>query len=390
MTKRHDSAMVAVIMPTAKRRILFLITTADWGGAQHFVFSLASAAKQAGHTVMIAAGGKGELQESCLQNNLRFEELLTVRRELSPFHDLAALHEIRQLIKHFKPDVVHLNSSKISVIGAIAASLEHIPRVIYRIGGWAFLEDISTFKRAIYLWSEKLTASKKDIIVTLHPGDEAQARQHHIVPRQQLVTIPNGINLARFDTDLLPRNEARARLNLAQHAYVIGTVANFYPPKNLARYLETMKPLLEEKPDMRVVIIGDGPERQHIEATRTRLGLEASVILAGRRQDASALLSAFDLFVLPSSKEGMPWSLLEAMAARLPCIATDVGACRWMLEPDAGRIVPANDPSAMQSTIKDLIMHDQERKRLGIAARLAVETRFRWETTLEKSLALFD
>lgn len=376
--------MLAAIVEAAKPRILFLLTTSDWGGVQFFVHATAVEAKRRGYAVMVAAGGSGELGPRCEASGIRFARLLTMRRDISPFHDLAALHEVRRIIRDFKPDAVHLNSSKMGVLGSVAAELERVPRVVYRIGGWSFLERISPMKQWMYRMAEKWSASKKDIIVTVHPGDEGVARREAIVPRGRLVTIPNGIDLARFDRELLTRDDARRALGLAPSDVVVGTLANYYPPKALPAYLETIAAL-----PFRVVIIGDGPERDAIRQKHRELNLGERVMLAGRRDDASTLLKAFDLFVLPSSKEGMPWALLEAMAARLPCIATDVGACRWMLEPDAGVIVPPDDPKALRDAIAAHASDAETRNRLGEAARRAVESRFRWETTLEKTLELF-
>lgn len=375
-------------MADAKPRILFLITTSDWGGAQFFVHALAKASKEAGHSVMLAAGGDGELFERCAKDGLHVEKIATLRRELSTIHDLAAITEIRTIIRDFKPDIVHLNSSKMGVVGSLAASLERIPRVIYRIGGWSFLEDIPRWKKFLYLWSEKLTANKKDIIVTVHPGDEVEAKKRKVRPRNKIVTIANGIDLKKIDSTQVDRELARRRLGLADDAFVVGTIANYYAPKNLPAYLESLAPILTG--NTRAVIVGDGPERTAVEEKRRALKLEQSMLLPGRLADASSLLSAFDLFVLPSSKEGMPWSLLEAMAAGLPCIATDVGACRWMLEPDAGIIVPPNDAEKLREAITSLINNPARRAELGRNARRAVETRFRWEDTLKQSLALFD
>ncbi len=387
---RRNSCILAVIMPTAKRRLLFLITTADWGGAQMFVFQTALAAKQHGHDVMIAAGEAGELGDRCTQAGLRFEQLHMVKRNISPLYDLAAIHEIRQLLREWKPGAVHLNSSKMSVVGSIAASLEKIPCIIYRIGGWAFLEDLPAWKKQFYLLAEKWTASKKDIIVTVHPGDEDLARKLKITPRGPLMTIPNGIDLVRFDRELLVKGEARRRLGLALDKLVIGTIANYYPPKDIPGLLETIAPLARSNENLQFVIIGDGPEREAVQTTFKKLNLENRIILAGRLEDAQQYLSAFDIFLLASTKEGMPWTLLEAMAARLPCIATDVGACRWMIGTDAGIIVPPKQPMELQKAITQLVNSEETRKALGAAARSAIEKRFRWEATEAQTLALFE
>ncbi|MFH2232300.1 MAG: glycosyltransferase family 4 protein [Patescibacteria group bacterium] len=393
-------------MHIAKRRILFLITTSDWGGAQNFVFNMAREAKKQGFDVMVAAGESGELGARCEQIGINYRKVKTIKRKLTPFHDLAALYEIRSLIREFRPHIVHLNSSKMGVLGALAANLEKVPRIIYRIGGWAFLEDLGKIKHWIYLWSEKWSAPKKDIIVTVHPGDEELAKKYNFRPRDRIITIPNGIDLAQFDSELLTRDVARQKLDLGVNDLVIGTIANYYPAKNIPWYLECISEIENQKseigqgsripnteyriPNVRFVIIGDGPDNNLVRNKYEELNLDNRVILTGRRADARSLLKAFDIFVLPSSKEGMPWTLLEAMAASLPCIATDVGACRWMLEPDAGIVIQSKDKAALLHAINDLISNKEKQELLGETARHAVETRFRWETAARNTLMLFE
>lgn len=376
-------------MQPAKRRVLFLVTTADWGGVQHFIFETAKEALRRGFEVLVAKGGHGELGERCSAAGIPATTIETLRRNISPIHDLAAIYEVRKLIRSFKPDVVHLNSSKIGVIGSYACHLERVPRTIYRIGGWSFLEDIGSVSKSIYLHAERATAKYKDVIVTVHPGDEAIARKEGIFPRGFLKTIPNGVDVAAFDRALLSRVEARRQLGISDDRIVIGSTSNFYAPKNIPAYLE-MIGTAQTNPRAIFAMIGDGPEVKRVHEIYERLGLKDRVVLAGRRPDASSLLSAFDLFVLPSTKEGMPWGLLEAMAARLPCVTTDVGACRWMLEPDAGVIVPSNDGAALLNAISTLTTDEHRRTELGQRARQVVETRFQWETTVNETLKLFE
>jgi glycosyltransferase involved in cell wall biosynthesis len=377
--------------PAKRRRILFLVTTSDWGGVQHFVFSMAKECQSRDMSVTVAAGGDGELGKRCGDERINYVTLTTMRREISLFHDLAALYEIRMLIRELKPDVVHLNSSKMGIVGSVAADLEHVPRIIYRIGGWSFLERVGRVKRMVYLLAERWTAHRKDVIVTVHPGDEEIAKRYHIRPRHRVLTIPNGIDIPAFDAELLSRDEARRTLGLPSDATIIGTVANYYPPKNLPWYLETIaktESLRQAQAKILFVVIGDGPERDAVESKRRELGLEETVVLPGRRDDVRSLYRVFDMFVLPSSKEGMPWTLLEAMAAGLPCVATDVGACGWMLAPDAGIIVQPFDGKAMADAIASVCDDPKRRFTLGAAARKAVETRFRWKDTLEKTIQL--
>ena len=203
-----------------------------------------------------------------------------------------------------------------------------------------------------------------------------------------MLTIPNGIDVSSFDCTLMQRDAARKELGVDEKDFVIGSVTNFYPAKNIPWYIESMAPLLHEHENMRLVIIGDGPDRDKVEKVVANCSVNDRVILAGRRANAVSLLPAFDIFVLPSSKEGMPWALLEAMAARLPCIATDVGACRWMLEPDAGIIVPLNDAAALKKAIIDLLSDTNRSNSLGSNARKTMETRFLWKAALDKTMEL--
>jgi len=133
------------------------------------------------------------------------------------------------------------------------------------------------------------------------------------------------------------------------------------------------------------VIIGDGPEFEAVKSKRDALGLHDRVLLPGHQDDASSFCSAFDIFVLPSRKEGMPWTVLEAMAAKLSVIATDVGACRWMLKDsgdgEAGIVVPKEDPIAIADAMRDLKNDAARRERLSIAARATVQRRFTWNAT---------
>lgn len=137
----------------------------------------------------------------------------------------------------------------------------------------------------------------------------------------------------------------------------VGTVANAYPPKNLLWYLDICKTLTDKHPEFQFVIIGDGPQFEELKAKQASLGLGSKVILTGKRMDAKSLYGAFDIFVLPSTKEGMPITILEAMAAKVPCVVTDVGGCRWMLQDDngtTGLVVQPNNADQMISALENL------------------------------------
>ena len=380
-----------------RMRLLFIVTQADWGGVQSYIARAADKAIGRGFEVLVAAGGQGELESRCRNSSIPYHRLQRLKRKLSPGMDLMAVFELISLMRRWRPDIAYLHSSKAGVLGSIAAKLSRVPRVVYRIGGWSFLDPVSRSVKLFRLWSEKLTAGLKDVIITVHPNDERLAREMGFRAREAIVTIPNGLDLVAFDASLRPRDESRQilsevwRNNVVQHVQkddehgrIVLTVANFYPTKNLLEYLEAIAYLRERMTGLRFVIIGSGDERAALLEKRRILGLEDVVAFPGRRDDVSTLLRGADLFVLPSAKEGMPWTVLEAMAAGVPCVATDVGASRWMLG-DAGTIVPSHDPQVLASAIIASIQAPEHLPELGRRSRRIVERHFTdgamWEAT---------
>ncbi len=370
-------------MSHAKRRFVLAVTLAEQGGVQEFLLHFARFLQQQGHEVTLVTGEGRWLVEQAKHQDTPLHQLTHMRRAILPWHDVLAFFELRRFLKDLAPDAIHLNSSKMGVIGSLAARSLGIRRIVYRIGGWVFLEPLSSFTRWFYVWIERISARWKDVIICVHPGDETVAKQEHIIPRQEIRVIPNGIDLAAFDTRLLSREESRTALSLESTSFVFGTLANFFPAKGLLQYLETCAILHKEFPKVRFLIIGEGPERKALEARRDILGLTETVILTGYKAQASRLLHAFDAFVLPSNKEGMPWALLEAMAAELPCVATDVGANHWLLTPEAGWLVPAHDPVFLAQRLKELLIRPEEAKRRGSLARTRIECDFPLQHTLQ-------
>jgi len=363
--------------------IVLAITLAVPGGTTSFVFQYAFWLKQKGFNVTVLAGEGTWLFDRCEEVEIRCLSVPFLQREIRPWLDLPALFSLTQLLRTLKPDVIHLNSSKMGVLGSIAARLAHVPRVIYFIGGWAFLESIASWKKSIYLHAERWTARFKDRIVCLHPADKAIAEAQQIKPRQGITVIPNGVDLPFLDRTRLSRAEARQILGIPQDRFIFGTIANFFSTKNLPAYIKTAAPVIQASPAAGIVIIGEGVERPLIEQAIQETNLGDQILLTGTQEQAHRFLSAFDVFVLPSTKEGMPFSTLEAMAARLPCLVTDVGAHRWMLEGTGSWIVPKEQPLALQKALQETLEKRGRLVDVGQANRLVIERRFPLETTFE-------
>ncbi len=364
-------------MNQAKKRIVVAITLAEPGGATNFAFGFSKWLHEHGQDVTVLAGDGKWLFDTCHEAGIPIERIPHLGRSIKPIRDWRAYQEIKKKLKEIKPDAIHLNSSKMGVLGGYAAHRLKVGRIVYRIGGWAFLEAVLPPISLFYRLAEKWSAHQKNIIVCVHAGDEEIAKKAGIRPKQKIVTIPNGIDLIKFDRDLQPRDRARHALRQDGTQFVFGTIAHFYPPKDLPRYLEACALVHKQKPEARFMLVVDGIERHKIRRKRYELCLEDVVIMAGSIEQASTLLRGFDAFVLPSAKEGMSKAVLEAMAAEIPCIVTDVGANKWVLEENkCGWLVPRQNPEALAQAMIYVMDHPEEARERIQNGRVRVQKDF--------------
>jgi glycosyltransferase involved in cell wall biosynthesis len=366
-------------MNEAKKRIALAVTLAEIGGVQVFLLEFAQYLQKKGHEVTLIAGPGEWLAKQAKTLQIPFIRLKHMRREIHPWHDTLAILELSKIFRSEKYDAVHLNSTKMGILGSIAS---HLPHTVYRIGGWVFLESLPAWKKQVYITAERFSARFKDTIICVNPSDVTAAQRLAIKPKKEIICVPNGVDLPRFETRLLSKQESRTKLGLKQDRIIIGSVSNFYAPKNIPAYIDTIRDVINQNPLLHFVLIGDGPERKLIEQKIKDLNLTDSITLVGEKNNASSLLRAFDIFTLPSTKEGMSWALLDAMAAALPCIATDVGAAKWMLGDTAGIIVPPSDTQTLSKAILELTNDESKRNQLGQNAKEAVQNRFPLEKTL--------
>ncbi len=299
-------------------KILYIVTQQEFGGAQRYVFDLATNLDKSQYDIHIAAGDpNGPLFDRARSQNLAVHTLKHLNRSISPIHDFLSYFELKKLIADLKPDIVHLNSSKAGVLGSMAAKALKVPKIIYTAHGFVFNEPMSLLKHWLYKRAELGTARRIDHVIAVSEFDRATGIKAGI-DENKITTIQNGIDPTVLS--FLSREDARAKLNTMTDEPLIGCIANFYPTKGLDVLIQAMTNI-----DAQLVIIGDGKLRPSLEAQIKKRSLDGSVTLAGHIDDAHQFLKAFDLFVLCSRKEGFPYVLLEAAAAGIPIVATRVG-----------------------------------------------------------------
>jgi len=200
--------------------------------------------------------------------------------------------------------------------------------------------------------------------------------------------IPNGIDLEQFSTS---SEESRSRLGLSTSDLIYGVVGRLEPEKDHRTLLQAFRTLVDHRQGVRLLIIGDGSLRGTLERLTQALGLEKSVSFLGARSDVAQLLAALDVFVLSSIHEGVPLSVVEAMGAGKPVIATDVGGLRLLVKHSVnGLLVPPGDPSALEVAMRDLATNSALRQDMGAKSRQIASDSFSVSTMIKRYQSIYE
>lgn len=309
-----------------KKKILFIITKSNWGGAQRYVYDLATTFPKDQFEVSVAFGAEGLLAKKLQEAKIATFLVTALQRDVSLSSDVKSFLKLLKLFRTEKPDIVHLNSSKAGGVGALAARIAGVPRIIFTVHGWPFWEKRSPLSRVlIYLFSW-LTALFSHKVIVVSNYDLSVAKKMPFIGNK-VVRIYNGIDLN------LPLGSAKAiRDEFPEGVRITGTIGELNKNKNQIALIEEAR----NNPNMYVVIVGDGENREFLYKKIKEYNLKAQIRLIGFRP-ASEVLKGFDVFALPSIKEGLPYVLLEARVAGLPIVANRVGG--------VGEILDAKDMS---------------------------------------------
>lgn len=374
-----------------KIKVLFVITKSNWGGAQRYVFDLATGLPQEQFEVAVALGGSGTLVQKLQEKNIRVLPILSLIRDVDTTSDISAFFELWSIFRHEKPGVVHLNSAKAGGVGALAARLAGVQKIIFTAHGWAFNEERSFISRIIIKIFSWITVvlSHKTIAVSEAVKNDAQ-KWPFIAGK--VVTIKNGIT----ETEFFDRKEARLRLfargniRVPENAFVVGSIAELHNNKGLESAIEALAKLVVKNHSLYYFILGDGEEKELLNALVGQRGLQGRVFLLGFVDNASHYLPAFDAFILPSIKEGLPYVILEAGLAGLPVVASRVGGIPEVIEDGStGILVPARNPEAIAESLEKLVTDQPLAKRLGEALRERVRVEFSLKRMLVDTIALY-
>ena len=369
------------------KKILFIITKSVWGGAQKYVFDMATSLPKDQFEPIVAGGGKGIMAEKIISAGLPYLEIKSFQRDINFWKEIFSFFEILKILFKTKPDIVHVSSSKAGGTAGVAIlfytaikkavkpfrmtspydregekasplSDNYLavkpPRggltAIFTVHGWAFLESRSRWQIFTIKLASKITCLFYDKIICISRNDYNEAIKNKIAPAKKLVVIHNGINSA--DYNFLERTEKE---------FVVGTIGEATKNKGHKYLIEASKNL----PDIKLNIISNVP-------------------------NASKYLKNFDIFVLPSIKEGLPYVILEAGLAGLPVIASNVGGIPEIIgNGKEGLLVPPANSEELAKAIRKLTDDKTLRENLAKNLNEKIQKEFSLKKMLEQTMSLY-
>jgi glycosyltransferase involved in cell wall biosynthesis len=359
-------------------KIVYVLTQSnDIGGASVHLLDLASAVQAQGHEVVILAGGDGIFHARARQIGLKTEALQHLVREISPWHDLQCVPELYKAFKRHKPDLVHLHSTKAGVTGRLVARLLGLP-VIFTVHGWAFTDGVSARQAALYCHIEKFMARFASRIIAVSDYDRQLALNAGVGTPALITTIHNGMPSVAVAAQPAKQN-AVPRIIM---------VARFDAPKNQNDLLLALQTIKDQP--WQLELVGDGALWAQTKALADYLGLADRVEFPGNCNDVAERLARSDIFTLVSDWEGLPLSVLEAMRAGLPVVASDVGGVsEAVIAGKTGLLAARADTATLAAHLKLLLSSPETRHKMGQAGRAHFESGFTFKQMLDSTMAVY-
>jgi glycosyltransferase involved in cell wall biosynthesis len=358
--------------------VAYVVTRGDdLGGAQVHVRDMAKAMRARGHEATIICGLRGDLTDQLEQQGVPFRSLPHLVRPVHPGKDPLGLLELRSALSDLRPVVVSLHSSKAHLLGSLAARMLDLP-VLITAHGWPFADGVPSTRRHFYALYERLATRLATMVVTVSHQDLELARRYGITAKRGISVIHNG----------MPDDARRRDHSRTSEPVRLLMVGRHVPQKDHATLFRALAKL-RDKPWI-IDLVGAGPDEGKNRAIAQELGLAERVRFLGYRTDVPDLMMETDINLLISNWEGLPRSIIEAMRAELPTVASDVGGNRELIADDrTGYLAPRGDADAMALRIADLIDDRHKRQAFGANARRTFLQSFTFDAMFDNTMAVY-
>ncbi len=380
----------------SKLKILFVVTKGNWGGVQRYVYDLATNLPEKSFEVTVVVGEGAILPLRLTEAGVRNISLPSLGRDVKLRDDLKTFFTLRRLFRDEKPNIIHLNSSKVGAMGALAGRIYNLTAksyklkatIIFTAHGWAFNENRSKISKIIIAFLHWLTVILAHQTIVVAETTRRQMRRFPFTKRRMTV-INNGLS----DLIFFDRRSARRELlgeigKSSDQSFWLGTISELHPNKGLQYLIQAVKILNKS---LTVVIIGEGEERGALEKYIKHLGLERQIHLVGQKDNASKYLKAFDLFTLTSITEAFPYVILEAGVAGLPVVASGVGGIPEIITSmQSGILVKPRHPNEIAKAVEFLLTYPDKARQFGQELEQRVKKNFSTAKMVKETISVYN
>lgn len=386
-----------------KKKILYCITKSNWGGAQRYVYDLATGIPRDKFEIAVVLGGNGQLKEKLETARVRTISVNALKRDVGIINDISSFFALIKIFKNEKPDIVHLNSSKIGGLGGLAGRIARVKKIIFTAHGWAYNEERSFSQKIAIAILHFITVALSHLTIAVSEKAKEQFKSFGSI-KNKIVVIHNGIGEIEFMEKQKARQKlVEVRLQQAEKVkemiksepFWIGTISELHKNKGLKYAIEAVKKHLEASlPSAQKVIfiiMGEGEERKNLEEIIKNNNLEDSVFLIGNVENASSYLKAFDIFTLTSITEALPYAILEAGKAGVPIIASNVGGISEIIDDmKSGILLQPKKPKEIRDAIEYYLNHPDKRESFSALLKEKIDTEFNLGKMISETVKIYD
>ena len=301
---------------------------------------------------------------------------IPIARSMNPYLAARSFIQLTRFFRRQSFDVLHVHTPVAALIGRMAAKLAGIPLVVYTAHGFYFHDHMPPWKRRFFVQLERVGGRFTDLLFCQSEEDAGAAIRERIAPESCVVAIGNGVDTTCFDPQNVDHGETvKSSLGIPRDAFVVGLIGRQVREKGIGEFLKAMASLANHYNHLWVLLVGERLSSDHDQGVAASFAKAQAVLgdrlmALGSREDIPELLAAMDLFCLPSWREGMPRTIIEAMMMAKPVVATNIRGAREEVVPEeTGLLVPVRSPSELADAVERILLNPDWGRRLGKAGR---------------------
>jgi len=368
-----------------KIKVLQMIDKPFLGGGQINLLSLAKSLDPQLFDISVCTSGQGPLVDALQRDNipcfcLSFSKRLRRR----------TLDDIAALLRTHRFDLLHTHGGVAGFYGRLASRKESSPRiVVHTLHGIHYLYYRNILLKKLYVLQERYLSRYTDAVIFVSEADQMKGTRLRLVPPGKQVLIKNGIDFSEYELRA-GKDQENMQNEKTIHYPLVGCVARLHRQKGIRYLLKAVDYMRRAFPEVKVWIVGGGPQKAKMDYLEKRLDLSSHVVFLGEREDVPQLVSQFDVFVLPSLWEGLPYSLLEAAALGKPVVASDIGGIREIIRHEqTGLLVPPRKPLFLSDAIVRLLRDRAFASRLGQNLKADVRVTYTLDQMVDQVQGLY-